>query len=174
MARPVFCMPYYLDTYWKYLMIIKQAINWLVSSVKVGNERLYMKYIQLPIPGFHLRNLSRGGKIHAGYNFYIMTVVYLHISRCRLYFSTERCPICLDPMSSPRSLKCKHSFCPECIQTALNVCNRCPVCQQPQGVIIGNQPRGQMTFNTDRCSVPGYEGNTSSNNLNIAPTLIPP
>ena len=89
MARPVFCMPYYLDTYWKYLMIIKQAINWLVSSVKVGNERLYMKYIQLPIPGFHLRNLSRGGKIHIGYNFYIMTVVYLHISRCIIFFYRE-------------------------------------------------------------------------------------
>ena len=89
MARPVFCMPYYLDTYWKYLMIIKQAINWLVSSVKVGNERLYMKYIQLPIPGFHLRNLSRGGKIHTGYNFYIMTFVYLHISRCIIFFHRE-------------------------------------------------------------------------------------
>ena len=64
-------------------------------------------------------------------------------------------------MSSPRSLKCKHSFCLEYIQTALNVCNRCPVCQQPQGVITGNQPRGQMTFYTDRNGVPGYEGKTS-------------
>ena len=38
------------------------------------------------------------------------------------------------------------------------MCNKCPVCQQPQGVIVGNQPRGQMTFRIDRYSVPGYEG----------------
>ena len=38
------------------------------------------------------------------------------------------------------------------------MCNKCPVCQQPQGVITGNQPRGQMTFRIDRYSVPGYEG----------------
>ena len=36
--------------------------------------------------------------------------------------------------------------------------NKCPVCQQPQGIIQGNQPRGQMTFHVDRYSVPGYEG----------------
>ena len=71
-------------------------------------------------------------------------------------FSTATCPICLETMSNPRSLTCKHSFCPERIQTALNVCNRCPVCQQPLGYIIGDQPCGQMTFY--RNSVPGYEG----------------
>ena len=38
------------------------------------------------------------------------------------------------------------------------MCNKCPVCQQPQGVITGNQPRGQMTFRIDRYSVPGYAG----------------
>ena len=38
------------------------------------------------------------------------------------------------------------------------MCNKCPVCQQPQGVIVGNQPRGQMTLRFDRYSVPGYEG----------------
>ena len=38
------------------------------------------------------------------------------------------------------------------------MCNKCPVCQQPQGIITGNQPRGQMTFRIDRYSVPGYEG----------------
>ena len=71
-------------------------------------------------------------------------------------FSTATCPICLEIMSNPRSLTSKHSFCPECVQTALNVCNRCPVCQQPLGYIIGDQSLGQMTFY--RNSVPGYEG----------------
>ena len=52
----------------------------------------------------------------------------------------------------------EHSFCSECIEVALKVCNKCPVCQQPQGTIQGNQPRGQMTFRVDRYSVPGYEG----------------
>ena len=37
-----------------------------------------------------------------------------------------------------RETKTTKVFCLECIQTSFNVCNRCPVCQQPQGVITGN------------------------------------
>ena len=55
-------------------------------------------------------------------------------------------------------MKCKHIFCSECIEAALKVFNKCPVCQQPQGIIQGNQPSGQMIFLVDRYSVPGYEG----------------
>jgi len=69
------------------------------------------------------------------------------------------CPICLDTMVNPRALKCKHVFCSGCLQSALDVSNRCPVCQEPQGVLQGNQPRGEMTFHFERHrSVPGYEG----------------
>ena len=89
----------------------------------------------------------------------------LHINFGLIFFSTATCPICLEPMSYPRSLTCKYSFCPECIQTALNVCNSCPVCQQPLGYIIGNHPRGQMTFY--RNSVPGYEGQVASPDIKI-------
>ena len=74
-------------------------------------------------------------------------------------FLLENCPICLDTMTNPRALKCKHSFCSVCLQTALEASNTCPVCQEPQGALQGNQPRGDMTFRYDRYSVPGYEGN---------------
>ena len=62
-------------------------------------------------------------------------------------------------MTNPRSLKCKHVFCSVCLRSALDVSNKCPVCQEPQGALQGNQPRGEMTFRVDRYSVPGYEGN---------------
>ncbi|KAK2546815.1 putative E3 ubiquitin-protein ligase DTX3, partial [Acropora cervicornis] len=68
------------------------------------------------------------------------------------------CPICLNSFSNPRSLKCKHKFCSNCIQRALNVSNKCPVCQEPQGVLKGNQPPGEMTSRVASYSVPGYEG----------------
>ncbi|XP_068724843.1 uncharacterized protein [Montipora capricornis] len=70
----------------------------------------------------------------------------------------EECPICLTAISNPRSLKCKHVFCSACIETALNVRNKCPVCQKPQGVLKGNQPPGVMTSRVSGQSLPGYEG----------------
>ncbi|XP_068724849.1 uncharacterized protein [Montipora capricornis] len=70
----------------------------------------------------------------------------------------EECPICLTAISNPRSLKCKHVFCSACIEVALNVRNRCPVCQKPQGVLKGNQPPGLMTSQVSGQSLPGYEG----------------
>ena len=71
----------------------------------------------------------------------------------------ENCPICLDTKTNPRALKCKHSFCSVCLQSALEASNKCPVCQELQGVLQGNQPRGEMTSRFERYSVPGYEGN---------------
>lgn len=69
------------------------------------------------------------------------------------------CPICLDTFTNPRRLKCKHAFCSDCLQKALNTSNKCPVCQEPQGVLQGNQPPGQMRWRTESYySVPGYEG----------------
>ena len=65
-------------------------------------------------------------------------------------------------MTNPRALKCKHVFCSKCLKTALDTSNKCPVCQEPQGVLQGNQPPGEMTERFERYSVPGYEGNFES------------
>ena len=75
-------------------------------------------------------------------------------------FALQDCPICLDTMTNPQALKCKHVFCSECLQAALAVNNMCPVCKEPQGPLRGDQPRGEMTNQCDQYrSVPGYEGN---------------
>ena len=76
------------------------------------------------------------------------------------FFFLEKCPICLDHITGPRRLKCRHVFCSVCLQQALKVNNRCPVCQEPQGVLRGNQPRGEMTsYHESSRSLPGYRGN---------------
>lgn len=77
-------------------------------------------------------------------------------------FFLENCSICLDTLTNPKTLRCKHVFCSECIQNALAFSNKCPLCQEPQGVLTGNQPPGQMRFRTEHFSVPGYEGNPDS------------
>lgn len=71
----------------------------------------------------------------------------------------DECPICLEALKRPKKLKCKHVFCTDCLQRALDTSNKCPVCQEPQGVLQGNQPHGHMGFRVDPySSVPGYEG----------------
>ena len=73
------------------------------------------------------------------------------------------CPICLNTWTNPRTLKCKHIFCTECVETALKHNNRCPVCKEVQGVIQGNQPKGEMGIQKSYDRLPGYYGNLISN-----------
>ena len=70
----------------------------------------------------------------------------------------NECPICLDTFKDPKTLKkCKHKFCKSCIDQALKVNNRCPVCKAPCGTLRGNQPPGTMTSRVDPFPLPGYE-----------------
>ena len=85
---------------------------------------------------------------------------FLRLFKFIFNFFYVDCPICLDTMTNPRALKCKHVFCSKCLKKALDVSNKCPVCQEPQGVLQGNQPPGEMTSRCDRYrSLPGYGGN---------------
>ena len=78
-------------------------------------------------------------------------------------FVLQDCPICLDTVTNPQALKCKHVFCSGCLKAALAVNNMCPVCKEPQGALRGDQPRGEMTSHCDSFrSLPGYEGNVNS------------
>lgn len=81
--------------------------------------------------------------------------------------STTECPICLDTVTNARTLKCKHVFCTDCVETALKHDNRCPVCKDVQGAIRGNQPAGQMQFHKRREHLPGYNGNITLKGLAI-------
>ena len=73
--------------------------------------------------------------------------------------SEAKCPICLDTVTNARTLKCKHVFCTDCVETALKHNNRCPVCKEVQGVIRGNQPEGEMRIFRSRQNLPGNYGN---------------
>ena len=71
----------------------------------------------------------------------------------------DKCVICLGGIENVKKLNCGHVFCTDCVETALNYDNRCPVCKEPQGVVKGNQPDGQMHVNHSLQSLPGYRGN---------------
>ena len=65
-----------------------------------------------------------------------------HLKRTTIM--SVNCEICLDSVVNSRILKCGHVFCTDFDETALTYGNRCPVCKEPQGVVKGNKPDGQM------------------------------
>ena len=72
----------------------------------------------------------------------------------------ESCPICLENIDvrKKQTLKCKHSFCSECLKRAFGYKPVCPACGKVYGVLMGTQPEGgQMTQATREASLPGYE-----------------
>lgn len=72
----------------------------------------------------------------------------------------ELCPICMDPIVTTKkvTLRCKHSFCKDCLKTAFDYKPVCPTCGKLYGTLTGRQPDGgRMNINTTSSSLPGYE-----------------
>jgi len=70
----------------------------------------------------------------------------------------EVCVICMDTMTNPKELSCKHKFCTECIEASFEQCQpKCPSCGQLFGVMKGNQPSGTMQSVVTSNHLGGYE-----------------
>ncbi|XP_028990502.1 uncharacterized protein si:dkey-3h3.3 isoform X2 [Betta splendens] len=72
----------------------------------------------------------------------------------------ELCPICMDAMmpSRKKTLRCKHSFCRDCLETAFAYKPVCPTCGHLYGPLTGTQPDGgRMKHSTVSSSLPGFE-----------------
>lgn len=72
----------------------------------------------------------------------------------------ESCPICMEPMvtTDKETLRCKHSFCRKCLQTAFQYKPVCPTCGALYGILTGTQPAGgTMKATNSSSSLPGYE-----------------
>ncbi|XP_029960637.1 E3 ubiquitin-protein ligase DTX3L-like [Salarias fasciatus] len=71
----------------------------------------------------------------------------------------ETCAICMDKIlaSNKETLRCKHSFCKDCLKTAFAYKPVCPTCGQVFGVLEGTQPGGSMSVNKSSTPLPGYE-----------------
>ncbi|XP_029998403.1 E3 ubiquitin-protein ligase DTX3L [Sphaeramia orbicularis] len=72
----------------------------------------------------------------------------------------ESCPICMETIvqSAKETLRCKHSFCKDCLRKAFEYKAVCPTCGQIYGTLTGTQPEGgRMDVTTDPSALPGYE-----------------
>ncbi|XP_077864021.1 uncharacterized protein LOC144349241 [Saccoglossus kowalevskii] len=72
--------------------------------------------------------------------------------------ATDDCLICLGKIKDIKVLNCKHRFCSDCVEEALEHDTRCPICRVPQGKVTGNQPPGTMSVRCEpNTQLPGYE-----------------
>ena len=72
--------------------------------------------------------------------------------------SGDTCTVCLCDFTDKKTLpKCGHSFCAACIDRAFKVQRKCPVCSTVYGLLIGNQPEGEMFVSHQSTKIPGYE-----------------
>ncbi|XP_046569929.1 uncharacterized protein LOC124278256 [Haliotis rubra] len=69
----------------------------------------------------------------------------------------EQCFICVSAIVNPKTLKCGHTFCTECIDAAFKHKKMCPTCKTVCGVITGDMPPGHMKVIESRSSLPGYD-----------------
>ena len=71
----------------------------------------------------------------------------------------QKCMICFQTITEPKTLGCSHTFCQDCIQHMFSRYQpKCPCCGRLYGVCRGNQPDGKMKTEKLNCSLPGYEG----------------
>ncbi|XP_028270136.1 E3 ubiquitin-protein ligase DTX3L [Parambassis ranga] len=72
----------------------------------------------------------------------------------------DSCPICMEPIAEKekKTLRCKHSFCRDCLKRAFEYKPVCPTCGQLYGTLTGTQPEGgTMKVTTHSSSLPGYK-----------------
>ncbi|XP_030579522.1 E3 ubiquitin-protein ligase DTX3L [Archocentrus centrarchus] len=72
----------------------------------------------------------------------------------------ESCPICMETIvtKQKKTLRCKHSFCEECLKKAFEYKPVCPTCGELYGTLKGIQPDGgTMNITKNSSSLPGYE-----------------
>ncbi|XP_023138142.2 E3 ubiquitin-protein ligase DTX3L [Amphiprion ocellaris] len=72
----------------------------------------------------------------------------------------ETCPICMESVlaKDKKTLRCKHSFCKDCLKRAFYYKPVCPTCGEVYGILIGTQPDGgKMTVTQNSSSLLGYE-----------------
>ncbi|XP_008281739.1 E3 ubiquitin-protein ligase DTX3L [Stegastes partitus] len=72
----------------------------------------------------------------------------------------ETCPICMESIlaKEKKTLRCKHSFCKDCLKRAFDYKPVCPTCGEIYGVLKGTQPDGgTMNVTQNSSSLLGYE-----------------
>ncbi|XP_023253398.1 E3 ubiquitin-protein ligase DTX3L-like [Seriola lalandi dorsalis] len=72
----------------------------------------------------------------------------------------EPCLICMEQIVTreKETLRCKHSFCRDCLKRAFHYKPVCPTCGQLYGTLTGTQPEGgTMTVTKNSSSLPGYK-----------------
>lgn len=72
----------------------------------------------------------------------------------------ESCPICMEQIvtTEKKTLRCKHSFCRQCLKTAFEYKPVCPTCGEIYSPLTGTQPDGgRMDVTQNSSSLPGYE-----------------
>ncbi|XP_070760294.1 E3 ubiquitin-protein ligase DTX3L [Enoplosus armatus] len=76
------------------------------------------------------------------------------------YAKDESCPICMEVIvaTEKKTLRCKHSFCRDCLKQAFDYKPVCPTCGELYGILTGTQPDGGRMNSTKSSSpLPGYE-----------------
>ncbi|KAJ8305233.1 hypothetical protein KUTeg_017214, partial [Tegillarca granosa] len=68
----------------------------------------------------------------------------------------EDCCICMDKITDPKWLPCKHVFCTDCIDQQFKFKPACPQCGAVHGIVTGDQPPGTISRKKLYFSLPGY------------------